>query len=112
VDAPDYGPPSILVEPSIAPPGTKTVVYGSGFVPDEQVRVLFKHSSPYGDVNLSWGPGGAGGLVTVNQYGAFELKASGGVPVAANIDLGVYTVKAIGDKGSVATAPFVVEAAK
>ena len=48
-----------------------------------------------------------GGFVTVNENGAFKLQPRGGIPTVM-LKPGVYTIEAIGDKGSRATTPLEV----
>ena len=50
---------------------------------------------------------GTGGIVIVNEYGAFKLQPRGGIPKVM-LKPSVYTVGAIGDKGSRATTPLKV----
>ncbi len=45
-----------------------------------------------------------GEFVTVNEYGAFKLQLRSGIPKVL-LKSGVYTVEAIGDKGSRTTTP-------
>ena len=85
-------------------PKTALMVYGSGFVPGENVRIILHMTG----TDMAWGPKGSGGIVTANDYGAFELKPRGGIPRENVIEPGVYTVEAIGDKGSQATTPLAV----
>ena len=99
---------TLVVVPMSGEPETKISFYGSGFVPGEKVRIILTVD----DVPLAFGSAGTaqpftgGGVVTANENGAFKLVPIGGIPVS--ITPGVYTIEAIGDKGSKATAPLEV----
>jgi hypothetical protein len=99
---------TLVVVPMSGEPEKKISFYGSGFVPGEKVRIILTVD----DVPLAFGSAGTaepftgGGIVTANESGAFKLVPVGGIPVS--IKPGVYTVEAIGDKGSRATAPLEV----
>lgn len=95
--------PSLVVVPISGEPLTKLTFYGAGFVPGEKVRVLLTVD----DVPFAFGEVGTGGIVTVNEYGAFKLQPRGGIPKVM-LKPGVYTIEAIGDKGSRATTPLEV----
>lgn len=101
--ASDLQVPSLVVVPISGEPLTKLTFYGAGFVPGEKVRVLLTVD----DVPFAFGEVGTGGIVTVNEYGAFKLQPRGGIPKVM-LKPGVYTIEAIGDKGSRATAPLEV----
>jgi len=106
--AAEIAPTTLVIVPMSGQPKTGLTFYGSGFVPGEKVRVI----QTIDEVPYSFGPAGSeeaftgGGVVTVNEEGAFKLISRGGIPKA--IAPGVYTVEAIGDKGSRATAPLEV----
>ena len=85
---------------------TKLTIYGSGFVPEENVRVILGIEGA--DIGLA--DRDTGGIVVADDKGAFKLKNRGGIPRKEVINPGVYTVKAIGDKGSMASAPLEVVA--
>ena len=70
-------------------------IYGSGFVPGEAVKVVLTIEG----VSLGLGDSG---VALVNKYGAFVVKPDG-FPVG--VEPGVYTLEAVGDKGSRAAAP-------
>ena len=99
----DLQVPSLVVVPISGEPLTKLTFYGAGFVPGEKVRVILTVD----DVPFAFGEVGTGGIVTVNEYGAFKLQPRGGIPKAM-LKPGVYTIEAIGDKGSRATTPLEV----
>lgn len=101
--ASDLQVPSLVVVPISGEPLTKLTFYGAGFVPGEKVRVILTVD----DVPFAFGEVGTGGIVTVNDYGAFKLQPRGGIPKVM-LKPGVYTIEAIGDKGSRATTPLEV----
>ncbi len=101
--ATDLQVPSLVVVPISGEPLTKLTFYGAGFVPGEKVRVILTVD----DVPFAFGEVGTGGIVTVNDYGAFKLQPRGGIPKVM-LKPGVYTIEAIGDKGSRATTPLEV----
>ena len=101
--ASDLKVPSLVVVPISGEPLTKLTFYGAGFVPGEKVRVIMTVD----DVPFAFGEVGTGGIVTVNEYGAFKLQPRGGIPKVM-LKPGVYTIEAIGDKGSRATTPLEV----
>lgn len=101
--AADLQVPSLVVVPISGEPLTKLTFYGAGFVPGEKVRVILTVD----DVPFAFGEVGTGGIVTVNEYGAFKLQPRGGIPKVM-LKPGVYTIEAIGDKGSRATTPLEV----
>ncbi len=101
--ASDLQVPSLVVIPISGEPLTKLTFYGAGFVPGEKVRVILTVD----DVPFAFGEVGTGGIVTVNEYGAFKLQPRGGIPKVM-LKPGVYTIEAIGDKGSKATTPLEV----
>lgn len=96
-------PTSLVVVPISGEAGDKLTFYGAGFVPGEKVRVLLTVD----DVPYAFGETGTGGFVTVNENGAFKLQPRGGIPKVL-LKPGVYTIEAIGDKGSRASAPLEV----
>ena len=102
--AAESSPASIVVEPMSGKPKTALMVYGAGFVPGENVRIILHMTG----TDMAWGPTGSGGIVTANDYGAFGLKTRGGIPAGNVIEPGVYSVEATGDKGSRASTPLVV----
>ena len=92
--------PTLVVNPMSGKALTKLVFYGSGFLPDEKVRVIME----FDDVPYAFGTVGSGGVITVNGNGTFKLEPRGGIP-KQYIEPGIYTIQAIGDKGSYATHP-------
>jgi len=101
--ATDLQVPSLVVTPMSGEPGTKLTFYGAGFIPGEKVRILLTVD----DVPYAFGETGTGGIVTVNENGAFKLQPRGGIPKVL-LKAGVYTIEVIGDKGSRATTPLEV----
>jgi|GEM_PF-1796159 len=101
--ATDLQVPSLVVTPMSGEPGTKLTFYGAGFISGEKVRILLTVD----DVPYAFGETGTGGIVTVNENGAFKLQPRGGIPKVL-LKAGVYTIEAIGDKGSRATTPLEV----
>lgn len=95
--------PSFVVTPMSGEPGTKLIFYGAGFVPGEKVKIIMTVD----EVPFVFAVAGTGGFVTVNENGAFKLQPAGGIPTVL-LKPGVYTVKAVGDKGSTATTPLEV----
>ena len=97
---------TIVVTPVSGVAKTPIKVIGAGFVPGETVEVSLSSENL---TTVLGGRGGApGGKVTVNEVGAFFISSS--VPRA--VKPSVYTIEANGDKGSVATAPLVIEEKK
>ena len=101
--ASDKQVPSFFVFPMSGEPLTKLTFYGAGFVPGEKVRVILTVD----EVPYAFGTTGTGGIVIVNDYGAFKLQPRGGIPKVM-LKPGVYTIEAVGDIGSKATAPLEV----
>jgi len=95
--------PSFVVTPMSGEPGTKLTFYGAGFVPGEKVKIIMTAD----EVPYAFAQAGTGGYVTVNENGAFKLQPAGGIPTVL-LKPGVYTIKAVGDKGSIATTPLEV----
>jgi hypothetical protein len=95
--------PSFVVTPISGEPGTKLIFYGAGFVPGEKVKVIMTVD----EVPYAFAVAGTGGFVTVNENGAFKLQPAGGIPTVM-LKPGIYTIEAIGDKGSRATTPLEV----
>jgi len=95
--------PSLVVTPLSGEPGTKLIFYGAGFIPGEKVKVTMTVD----EVPYVFAEAETGGFVTVNENGAFKLQPRGGIPTVM-LKPGVYTIEAIGDKGSRATTPLEV----
>jgi len=87
-------PSSSLVANSVEP-GGETTIWGAGFKPDEWVLLSAEEVAPGVNKGLKGTP--------ANASGAFSV-------VIGSVDLaeGLYTLRAIGDKGSQATAPLLV----
>ena len=75
-------------------PGDDTTIWGAGFKPNEAVEILAIAVSDGQDRIIVGGQ--------ANEFGAFQMIAT------IDLDTGVYTVKAVGDTGSEATAPLLV----
>jgi hypothetical protein len=107
--------PTLTLVPMSGLPLSKLTFYGAGFVPGEKVKVLLSIDGVefvWGGKGTKAGTGpmvsGEAGINVVNEYGAFKLTPTGGIPPGQVVKPGVYTVKAIGDKGSLATYPLEV----
>ena len=94
-------PTKLVIDPVYGKAKTNIDIYGVGFVPGENVRVEVLMSG----VSIGIGKRGEESNIA-NEYGAFHFKSS--IPVADVAEPGVYTVTAIGDKGSVAFSPLAV----
>lgn len=95
----------ISITPNSGAPGTKLIITGTGFIPQEKVKVILYVQN----VQLQFGTSGSGGISEVNQDGTFRLEPVGGVPKASTVVTpGVYKVDAIGDKGSLASSQLTV----
>lgn len=81
--------------------GKGLTVYGSGFLPSENVLIIIVNASQAGDFILQSVVANAGGAFTVTPKGANALLPASIVP-------GVYTLKATGEKGSLATTPLII----
>lgn len=82
--------PSSSLAATPAEPGGISVVYGAGFSPGEAVTVIIE------------GVGKIAAGSEANDAGAFT------VDVKASVDVGLYTLKAVGSGGSEASAPLLV----
>ena len=90
----------IVVSPVAGLPKATTYFYGSGFAPGEKIQLLLRVEG----ADIACGPTGGMAVIEANEYGAFgfsQLRHRA-------IEAGVYTLEAIGDKGSRATAPYEV----
>jgi len=85
--------PSSSLAATPAEPGGVSVVYGAGFIPGEAVAVI---------IEVAKGSGKIVGGGEANDAGAFT------VDVKAGVDVGLYTLKAMGSEGSEASAPLLV----
>lgn len=95
--------PTLVVTPMAGKAKTKLAFYGAGFVPGEKVRVIME----FNDVPYAFGTVGSGGVLEVSENGTFKLVPRGGIP-KQYIEPGIYTIEAMGDKGSYATYPLEV----
>ena len=68
-------------------------VLGAGYLPGEEVSVVLRNATEFGDLLFASG--------TANDSGAFEATAAS---IPESISPGVYTVRGNGDQGSHATA--------
>lgn len=91
---------ALVVDPTSGKPKAALTISGSGFEPKEVV-----------DLVLATGPGILHGLgtrkvdaIVANEFGAFSVKTA--IPKVSPV--GVYSIEAAGDKGSLATHPLVV----
>ena len=74
-------------------------MWGAGFAPDETVTMVVVAASAGDDLVLVG--------KQANASGAFEVNSS-----HRRLGVGIYTVRATGDMGSVATAPLVIVVGK
>jgi hypothetical protein len=93
---------NLVITPISALPKSVITIRGSGFVPKEKVEIIMIVDGI--PVELGEEPM----IKEANEMGAFKAKS--GIPF--NAKPGIYTVKAIGDKGTVAVAPLEVEEKK
>ena len=90
---------SLVITPISGPAASPIIIRGSGFVPGEKIEVL---------VEIDGVPTELGEKPMVkeaNEAGAFKTES--GIPMTAKP--GVYSVKAVGDRGTTAVAPLEVE---
>lgn len=92
-------PASLVVTPVSGQPKTPITIRGSGFVPGEKIEVIMVVDGVPTDL------GEKPMIKEANDLGGF--KTSSAIPPQAKP--GVYTVKASGDKGTMAVAPLEVE---
>jgi hypothetical protein len=92
-------PASLVVTPVSGQPQTAITIRGSGFVPGEKIEVIMVVDGVPTDL------GEKPMIKEANDLGGF--KTSSAIPPQAKP--GVYTVKASGDKGTMAVAPLEVE---
>ena len=103
------GAATLIITPLSGAPKAKITIIGSGFVPGEEVEIIghwFGIDQVIGtkDLYLS----GEEPILTANEEGAFIATSV----IPAEIKLGVYTVKAVGKNGSLATSPLVAAKAE
>lgn len=93
---------NLVITPVSALPKSIITIRGSGFLPKERIELLIIVDGV--PIELGEEPM----IKEANELGAFKVKS--GVPY--NAKPGMYTIKAIGDKGTVAVAPLEVEEKK
>jgi len=91
---------SLVITPISGVAASVITIRGSGFIPGEKIEVIMVVDGI--PVELGEEPM----IKEANEVGAFRAKS--GIPF--NAKPGVYSVKAIGDKGTMAVAPLEVEA--
>lgn len=90
---------SLAITPISGKPGSVIIIRGSGFIPGEKIEVIMVIDgipTELGEEPM---------IKEANEVGAFRAKS--GIPLMAKP--GVYSVKAMGDKGTMAVAPLEVE---
>jgi hypothetical protein len=90
---------NLVITPNSGPPKSIFQILGSGFTPGEKIEIIMVVDgipTELGEEPM---------IKEANEMGAFKAKS--GIPGMAKP--GVYTVKATGDKGTVAVAPLNVE---
>jgi len=97
--AKSVSPASLVITPISGKPASVIIVRGSGFIPGEKIEIIMVVDGI--PVELGEEPM----IKEANEIGAFKAKS--GIPLDAKP--GVYSVKATGDKGTVAVAPLEVE---
>ena len=90
---------NLVVTPNSGLPKSIIHILGSGFIAGEKIEVIIVVDG------IPMELGEEPMIKEANEMGAFKAKS--GIPLMAKP--GVYTVKAIGDKGTVAVAPLNVE---
>ena len=90
---------SLVITPVSGLPGVVITIRGSGFIPEEKIEVIIVIDGVPTEL------GEQPMVKQANEVGAF--KTISGIPIMTKP--GVYTVKAIGDKGTLAVAPLEVE---
>ncbi len=91
---------TLIVTPNSGFPQDKITILGSGFIPGEVIEVIIVVDGVPTDL------GGKPMVKKANEMGAF--KTTSNIPRMAKP--GVYTIKAEGDKGTMAVAPLDVAA--
>jgi hypothetical protein len=90
---------SLVITPISGQAASVITIRGSGFVPGEKIEVIMLIDgipTELGEEPM---------IKEANEVGAFKAKS--GIPF--NAKPGVYSVKALGDKGTMAVAPLEVE---
>lgn len=90
---------SLVITPISGQPASVITIRGSGFIPGEKIEIIMVIDGI--PVDLGQEPM----IKEANEGGAFRAKS--GIPL--NAKPGIYSVKAIGDKGTAAVAPLEVE---
>ena len=94
---------TLCVVPIAGVPKEPITIYGSGFAPGEVIRLELKTEG------FTWNLAakGAMGSHQANEWGAFVFKNT--FPRhQGSLAPGVYTLVAYGDKGSIATSPYMI----
>jgi len=91
---------TLVVTPVAGAPREKVTYCGGGFAPNE--KITLEVQTP----GFTWitAPKGSMGIIEANEWGAFEFADT--FP-RAGMDVGIYTIVAKGDQGSIATSPWV-----
>ena len=90
---------TLVVTPVTGLPGAVIAIRGSGFIPGEKIEVVTVIDGVLTEL------GEEPIVKEANEMGAFKTKS--GIPIMAAP--GIYSVKATGDKGTMAVAPLEVE---
>jgi hypothetical protein len=90
---------NLVITPSSGLPRSIIHILGSGFIPGEKIEVIIVVDG------IPMELGEEPMIKEANEMGAFKTKS--GIPL--DTKPGVYSVKAIGDKGTAAVAPLNVE---
>jgi hypothetical protein len=90
---------TLVITPSSGLPQAKIEILGTGFLPGETIEVIMEVEGVPTDL------GGKPMVKKANEQGAFQTASN--IPRMATP--GVYTVRAEGDKGTLAVAPLAVE---
>jgi len=93
---------SLVITPISGLAASVITIRGSGFIPGEKIEVIMVVEGI--PVELGEEPI----VKEANELGAFKAKS--GIPL--NAKPGIYSVKALGDKGTMAVAPLEVEEKK
>ena len=90
------GPPSASTSLTVDPvaTGSNTSIWGAGFKPNESVTISVTGAANGQDLIVADG--------AANDFGAFAMSAT------ITLEPDIYTLKAVGDRGSEATAPLLV----
>ena len=90
---------TLVITPVTGLPGAVIAIRGSGFIPGEKIEVVTVIDGVLTEL------GEEPIVKEANEMGAFKTKS--GIPIMAAP--GIYSVKATGDKGTMAVAPLEVE---